>query len=259
MFKHSVSSWELIKQLFFRDFFAIYKKSFLGAGWVLVSPIIAVLTWVFMNFTGILHPGDVGIPYPAYVLLSVSIWGLFISFYQGASGTLSAGQGFIFQVKYPHESLLIKQIMEQLANFLITLVVNIIVLLIFHVVPSWKIILFPILILPMLFLGAGLGLFVSVLSVAATETKRIVDLIINNLIFITPVIYSQNVSSGILATIIRLNPLTYLVAAVRDTIIYGQLNNFDMFLWSSLLSLLVFLISLRFFFVSEEKVVERMI
>ena len=63
--------------------------------------------------------------------------------------------GIITQVKYPHEALLMKQTAQHLAGFIITFAINIIVLLIFHVVPSPWIVLFPLLILPLFFLGVG--------------------------------------------------------------------------------------------------------
>jgi lipopolysaccharide transport system permease protein len=113
-------SRELIFQLFKRDFFNAYRKSFLGISWVVVSPIIGIASWVFMNATGILQPGNVGIPFPAFVLISSSIWGLFMGFYSAGASTLGAGGSFIMQVKYPHEALLLKQVAQHLANFTIT-------------------------------------------------------------------------------------------------------------------------------------------
>jgi lipopolysaccharide transport system permease protein len=73
MFRNIMTSRELIAQLFKRDFLMAYKKSFIGMGWIFLSPIIGIVSWVFMNATGVLRPGDVGVPYPVDVLLSSSI------------------------------------------------------------------------------------------------------------------------------------------------------------------------------------------
>ncbi|PIE34921.1 hypothetical protein CSA56_06280 [candidate division KSB3 bacterium] len=116
MARNVIRSKELIWQLFKRDLLAGYKKSFLGMTWIFVSPIMAIISWVFLQKTGMLNPGDVGIPYPAYVLLGSSMWGLFMGFYTAARGTLKAGAGFIMQVNYPHEALLFKQMAQQLAQ-----------------------------------------------------------------------------------------------------------------------------------------------
>jgi len=77
IFRNIIASRELIFQLFRRDFLMAYKKSFIGMGWIFISPIIGIISWVFMNYTGVLNPGDVGIPYLAYVfgkVITKSSW-----------------------------------------------------------------------------------------------------------------------------------------------------------------------------------------
>lgn len=252
-------SRELVYQLFRRDFLMQYKKSYLGWGWLILSPVIGILSWAVLNSTGILQPGEVGIPYPAYALISSSIWGLFMAFFGSSSGTLAAGSGFINQIKFPHEALLLKQLMQAFAGFLVTFAVNLVVLLLFGVTPDWKIILFPILIIPMMLLAGGLGLMLSVISVVAVDLTNVVNTFMGLLFYVTPIIYSGSIDSNFLQTVMALNPLTYLVAGVRDIIIYGNLNNPGMFIGWSIFSFVFFFMALRFFYVSEHKVIERMI
>lgn len=259
MLKNIISSRELIFQLFKRDFLMAYKKSFLGMGWIFISPIIGIISWVFMNLTGVLNPGEVGVPYPAYVLLSTSIWSLFMGFYSSAAGTLAAGAGFINQVHYPHEALLVKQTAQHLANFLITFIVTVLVLLLFKVYPNWKIIFFPILILPLFFLGAALGLVVSVVGVVATDFQKGFDFLLGLVLYITPVVYSSKIDNPLLQKIIQWNPLTYLIGGVRDVMLYGKLENMNRYIYAALGALIIFMLAWRLFFVSEDKVIEKMI
>jgi len=254
-----INSKDLILQLFKRDFLMANKKSFLGMSWLILTPIMGIISWVIMNASGVLKPGDVGIPYPAYVLLSTSIYGLFLSFYTGASSTLSAGTGFILQVNFAHDALLVKQLLHQMANFTITFVLTIIVLLFFGVIPSWQIILFPILIIPLMLLGSAIGLFASIISVVAADIQKAISFFIGLLMYVTPVIYSSKVENQFLQNIIKWNPLTYLIGTVRDSMIYGKVDHLDRYLVSSVVSILIFLIAWRFFYVSEQKVIEKMI
>jgi len=257
--KDTFNSRELIWQLFRRDFFMNYKKSFIGIAWILISPIIGIVAWVFMNATGILNPGDVGIPYPAYVLLSSSIWGLFMGFYSSAQGTLGAGSGFITQINYPHIVLLFKQLLLQLAGFMITFIINIVVLLIFGVTPTLFLIALPLISLPMFFLGSAIGLIVCLVSVVSTDISGIWGVLFGFVFYITPIIYSPNTENSFLNAVIQLNPLTYLVGGVRDLIIYGSMEHLDRFLIFSIISFVLFLLSIRLFYVSEQKVIEKMI
>lgn len=259
MLRNIIRSRELIWQLFKRDFLMSYKKSFLGMAWIVISPVVGIVSWIFMNFTGVLNPGDVGIPYPAYVLLSSSVWGLFMGFYTAGEGTLAAGTGIITQVQFPHEALLIKQTAHQLANFILGFLLNIIILIVFGVIPSWKIVFFPLVTIPLFLLGAGIGLVVSVIGVVAMDLSKGMTIVLGLVMYITPVIYSNRVDNPFLKTVITYNPLTYLVGNVRDLIIYGRFDNIEMFLYSTLFAIGVFLVSWRFFYLSEDKVVEKMI
>jgi lipopolysaccharide transport system permease protein len=260
MLKNIVASRELIWQLFRRDFLASYRKSFLGLGWLVITPIIGVVSWVFMNAAGILSPGGVDIPYPAYVLLSSSVWGLFMGFYTASSNTLVAGAGFISQVNYPHEVMLVKENLQYLANFLIVMAVNLVVLAIFKVSPSLAgLLLFPLVSLPMFFLGGALGLVSSLVTIVSPDISNFMNKAINLVFFITPVVYSADKAQGLLRTVVEYNPLTYLIAASRDIIIYGHINNIEAYLLTSIVSFLLFLLSLRLFYVAELKIIERMV
>jgi lipopolysaccharide transport system permease protein len=259
MSRNIINSRELIWQLFKRDFFASYKKSFIGITWIFIAPIMGIVSWVFLNMTGMLHPGDVGIPYPAYVLIGTSMWGLFIGFFRSAEQTLSSGKALVMQVNYPREALLFKQTAQHLANFTIIFVMNIIVLFAFKVIPSGKIILFPLVVLPLFFLGGAIGLVVSMISIVAVDISRMINMGMGLMMYLTPVIYSDKVNSQFAQSIIKWNPLTYLVCSARDIIIYGRLYDVKGYFICVALSFLLFMISWRLFYVSEDRIIERMI
>jgi lipopolysaccharide transport system permease protein len=250
---------ELIWQLFKRDFFGSYRKSFIGVTWIVISPIVGILSWVFLQKTGMLKPGESGIPYPAYVLIGTSMWGLFMGFFNAAKDTLAAGQTLILQVNYPHESLLFMQTAQHLANFIVAFALNIIVLLLFGVVPSWKIVFFPLVILPLFFLAAAIGLVVSMVSVLSLDVDKVAQVILGLTLWITPIIYTESAGGDLVRTIIAWNPLTYLVCSARDIIIQGTLYQAAGYFICAFLSFLLFMVSWRLFYISEDKIIERMI
>ena len=79
------------------------------------------------------------------------------------------------------------------------------------------------------------------------------------MMYLTPIIYSDKVSSELARVIIKWNPLTYLVCSARDIVIYGRLYDMGWYSIMSMLSILLFMLSWRLFYVSEEKIIERMI
>ena len=252
-------SRESIRQLYRRDLLMQYKKSFLGLGWLFFAPIMSIISWVLMNAAGVLSPGDVGLPYPVYVLLSTTLWGLFINFYTSTSQTLQVAQGFISQVNFHHEALLIKQGLQDLTNFSITLVMNLLMMLIYHVTPHWQIFLLPFLVLPIFLLAASLGTIISIASTITTDVQRIATFALSLLMFITPIIYSARINKHAMQQIIYYNPLTYLICGPRDLILYGHINNIENYWYSIALALVIFIFTMRFFYISEKRVIEKMI
>lgn len=265
MIANMMASRQLIWQLFKRDFFASYKKSFLGITWIFIAPLLGIISWVLLQSTGVLRVENLDIPYVPYVLIGTTMWGLFMGFYTGAQDTLTAGKSMVLFINYPREALLVKQMAQHLANFTITLGITLVVAVIFGVWPAWQAILFPFVILPLFFFGAGLGLIGSLVSVLTVDLSKLSALVLGLLMWLTPVIYrKEDVPDGsLLETIMTWNPLTYLVCSARDIIIYGRLYESDgsvLGFWiSSGLALLIFLMSWRLFFISEDRLTERMI
>jgi lipopolysaccharide transport system permease protein len=259
MFGNVFKSRELIYQLFRRDFVMQYRKSFLGLGWVLISPIVGVVSWIILNSAGVLQSGDVGVPFPAYVLVGTTIWGLFIGLYQASSETLSAGRGFINQVSFPHEALLFKQSAQYLANFVLIFLINIIALLVLQVTPSIAIILLPIFLLPIFFLSAAIGLVLSLIKVIAQDVTNAMLIILNLFMYLTPVIYAPGTGSELLQTINQYNPLTYLITVPRDIVFGNEITVWPEYFLVSGVSMLLFFISWRLFYLAEDKIIERMV
>jgi lipopolysaccharide transport system permease protein len=182
-----------------------------------------------------------------------------MSFYQSGVHTLHSGSGIIMQVKFPHEALLFKEVAEQLANFSLGFILNIIILLVFGVIPAWQIILLPIAILPMFFLGAGLGIVISMIGVVASDISKIFTTMLGLVFYITPIIFNPDEKSITVQRIVELNPLTYLVGGPRDLIIYGYIEYPERFLAAALVSFIFFMLAWRLFFVSEDRLIEKLI
>ncbi|NCD35328.1 MAG: hypothetical protein EOL88_11390, partial [Bacteroidia bacterium] len=136
---------------------------------------------------------------------------------------------------------------------------NLIIMVAFGIFPSWKAILLPLVALPLFFFAAGIGLIASMVNVVVVDVSRIIDMALTFGMYLTPVIYSDKIANPIVQTIIKWNPLTYLICSCRDILIYGRLYKPTGYFITAGLSLLVFLLAWRLFFVSEDKLVERMI
>lgn len=259
MYRNIMDSRFLIQETFKRDFTAGYKKSFLGIIWLVIGPLVSVVSWIFLQRTGLLNPGETEVPYPVYVLVGTLAWDFFVGVFNASSKTLSAGKDLVLQVKYHHEAFFIKQLMLFCANFFIRFTLVILAVASFGVFPSWKIVYVPLLILPIIFSAGSVGLLTSLFVVITADVKKISNIAFKFLIWTVPVVYSGTVKNEIVQVINYYNPLTYLVCTFRDVVLFGRVENVEVYLWICLVSFIFFLFSLKIFYVAEEQLVEKMI
>lgn len=248
----------LLYKLIYTSLTIQFKKSFLGTTWLFVQPVITVVAWVLLQGAGLFDPGTTGVPYPAYVLLSTTIWSLFVSLYQLASHMLVGNAQVLLQHQFPREVYILEKMAVAIVNFMIPLLLSLLVLVIYGVSFSWHLLLFPLALLPLVLFGTAIGIVFALLKAITSDLHNFFDKAIVLIMYITPVVYANDPGSELLSSIIRWNPLTYLISFPRDLLIYGTFFQPVIFGGVALGSLLLFLLVLRYFRYAQPKVMERM-
>lgn len=261
LFNDTLECKDLVWQLFKRDFLMAYKKSFLGIGWHLIAPLISIISWVILNKAGVLNPGELTVPFPIYVLFGSTFWSLFIGVCEGARKTLESGNGFINQVGYPHHVLLVKEVLQQIATFSISFIIMLTVVSFMGYSPSLKIMCLPLLCFPIILLGTALGLFICVLAVAVPDISKAFSIVLNFFMYLSPIIFTmEGISENkLFYKIVYYNPLSHIVMGPRDFLLFGNLLDTQLYLIFSALTLFIFVLCFRFFYLVEQKLVEKMV
>ncbi|OAV44841.1 ABC transporter permease [Lewinella sp. 4G2] len=249
----------LVRQLVRIDLVTEYRRSFLGLTWLILMPLVSVVIWILLNRAGVLEPGQMDIPYPAYVLLSTSIWGFFSELYKACAKILESNGRLLLMTPFPPQTFVVSALIVHLIRFAIPFGLNIIVLLLFGVKFTWAALLFPFALIPLLLLAAAIGLIASLLKIVAMDLSKLADEGIRLLMFLSPVVYSPKLEVGGLSFIIDINPLTYLISFPRELLTSGTFYRPGLFAICALASLLFFLFALRFFRLAEPRVRERLI
>ena len=248
----------LIWRLFVRDFTAQFRQRIFGYFWVVLSPILSIAGYWFMAATGFLRPGAVGIPYVLFLYVGTSIWGLFITTMVTINGSVLANGDLLMRTSAPPIALAL----AGMANLVYTVLVNTIVLCLLLAVarfaPSPFILIYPLLLLPTLILGTGLGLVLASIGVIARDITTMAISGFGVLMFLTPVIYDAKFENLILATVVAFNPLTYLVSFPRDLSMLGNAQ-----LWAGCLAgcgvaVLSLVFGVYCFYLVKDRMIERL-
>ena len=255
--------WELTHnkwltfQLFKRDFFAVYKQSLVGIFWAFIVPIVSVGTFIILNRSGILEFGKIEVPYPIYAILGMAFWQLFSTGLITTSNSLVKAGSMLVKINFSKKSLVIASATQSLIAFIVQMVLVGILFGFYQVYPSVKILFFPLLMVPIFFLTLGLGFIISLFNSIVRDISNSLSVFMTFLMFLTPVLYAKP-KIGALAPITKFNPLYYLVSIPREFILTGTMNEWKGYLISTGFSLLVFLVGLTIFHLTETRITERL-
>jgi lipopolysaccharide transport system permease protein len=256
MFVNVCRSRELMWRLFLRDFSARYRQSLLGISWAIINPLITVGIFVFLNRSGILNIGETPVPYPVFALIGVSIYGVFSTGLSACSSSIIGAGSMVVKINFPKVSLVIAAMGQAVVEFLVRLIMIILLLMLYGFSPRLSSLFLPFALLPLILLTLGMGLLLSLLAGVLRDIIYLVSFFTTLFLFLVPALYPTP-QTGILVVLNKWNPLSHLLIGCRDILITGVLSNPSEFLWASLFSILIFLVSWRIFFLSEPRIAER--
>jgi len=246
----------LIYQLFKRDFLTIYKQSFIGILWAFIIPLVSVGTFIVLNRSGVFTVGDINVSYPIYAMLGIAFWQLFSTGLVASSNSLVKAGSMIAKINFSKKALVIASTGQSIVSFLIQFVLVAILFVFYGVAPSIAILLVPIVMVPIMLLTLGLGFILSLLNGVVRDVGNLLSILMTFLMFLTPVLYARP-TTGILAQITTYNPLYYLVSVPRELILMGTISEWKGFLISSIISVIIFMVCLVAFHLTETRVAER--
>ena len=257
MFRDLWQCRALAWRLFIRDLAAAYRQSFLGYLWVLLPPVVTTAVFVFLRRANIVNIGDTDIPYIAYVMFGMLIWGIGNGAFNATRGSISAASGLITKINFPREALVLASLGNMLFQTSIQTVLVIGVFVWWGVVPSWTIVFMPILLFFMLLFTTGLGFVFSMAQAISDDVGRSVGLVRNIIMYSAPIVYPAPVSWPY-RLLNDYNPVSIYIIAARDLTTGHGLTNPSGVAIMCLLSVLTFLAGWRVFRICMSVVSERL-
>ncbi len=223
-----------------------YQQSALGWFWAIVQPVATVAIFSVV-FTRIVPVDTSGVPYILFSYTAVVPWTLLASSLTDMAMSLVQNMNLVGKIYFPREVLPVAALLARLADFGISFVLLIALIMIYGVTVSPEGLLFlPLILLIQLALILGLGLGSAALNVFFRDVDPLLKLIIQIWFYASPVLYPETLVPERWQGLYFLNPMAGIVAAYRDVLIYNQLPG-DYLLPSALISCAILLIGYWFF------------
>jgi lipopolysaccharide transport system permease protein len=246
----------LIWQLFKRDFFTVYKQSFVGIFWAFLMPIVSVMSFVVLNRAGVFNTGDITVAYPIFAIIGIALWQIFATGLISCSQALAGASAMITKINVSKKSLVIAAMGKAYISFLVQFLLVGILFWFYKFVPHLKILYVPLIVIALSFFTLGCGLFLALCNAVVRDIANILSVGITFLMLLTPILY-QKPAEGVLAVMIKFNPIYYLIGGARDLIIMGEISDLLGFWISSGVSFFFFMFCLICFHLTETRITER--
>ncbi|MGM9506778.1 ABC transporter permease [Larkinella sp. GY13] len=234
-----------------RDFVAKYKQTILGPIWFFIQPIFqtAVMAIVFGGMAGLSTDGA---PPILFYLAGVTAWNYFANCLRATSNTFTANAGLFGKVYFPRAVTPLSVVISNLIQFGIGMLLFLVMFIFFAFTgydlhPNSTLLLLPLLIVIMGFMGLGLGMLVSAMTTRYRDLQYLVEFGVQLLMYATPVILPLSAVPEKYKFIMLINPMT----GVIETFKYGFLG-IGTFSWGLLgysagFTIIVFLVGLMIF------------
>jgi lipopolysaccharide transport system permease protein len=251
-----LASRELAWQLLVRDISAQYRQSYLGVIWAFIPPIILAAGFTFASRSRIINISETDIPYPAYIMLSMTLWQTFVESLNGPLQAVMGSKALMAKINFPREAVVLSKVGQVFFNFGVKLILIVAVFLWFRIPVPWTIVIAPVALIHLVMLGTFIGLLLAPLSGLYNDVGKFVGLMINPWLLMTPVVYPVP-SEGLFATIVRLNPVTPLLVTTRELATTGVVTQPLGFWLVSGLTFVGLLVAWLLYRVSMPYVIER--
>lgn len=221
--KELYSYKDLLLRMVRKDLLMYYQQTLLGPFWMVLQPLLTVLTYVIIFDRIIGLPTD-GVPSFLFYLTGITLWTLFSDVFTGVSTTFAQNAGIFSKVYFPRIIAPLASLLLHLFRFVIQLFLLIIVILYYHYSGKYSISGNWLLCVPVIIVTAGIafggGLIFSVITVTYRDLINFQQLLVRLLMFLCPIFYSLSMIGGDKRWLVNLNPLAPLFEAFR----YGFLG-----------------------------------
>ena len=216
----------ILRQLVTKDFKIKYRRSVLGVAWSVLNPLLMMIVMSIV-FSTIFAQGRNGSitpeMYPLYLIVGNVTFSVMSESTNQALMSIIWASSLLKKVKVHRWVFPVQKVLFSLVNFAFSLVAVALVMLWFHVVPTWHLILLPVCLLLLMCFCMGLGLMLSALAVFFRDVMHLWSVVITAWTYITPIFWTTDFivqMPHLVRILVYANPMYNYLQFMRDIFLF---------------------------------------
>lgn len=222
----------ILKQLVTKDFKIKYRRSFLGVAWSVLNPLLMMIVMAVV-FSTIFAQGRNGAVspelYPLYLIVGNVTFSVMSESTNQALMSIIWASSLLKKVKVHRWVFPVQKVLFSLVNFGFSLIAVAIVMIWFHIVPTWHLILLPVCLFLLMLFCMGLGMMLSALTVFFRDIMHLWSVVITAWTYLTPIFWTTDFI-GRMPHVVRIimyaNPMYNYIQFMRDIFLFQTTPTF---------------------------------
>jgi lipopolysaccharide transport system permease protein len=245
---------ELLYFLIWRDLKVRYRQTLLGVGWVILQPLLTTIVFTIFMSKLVRVPSD-GLPYPLFAYAGLLPWMFFSNSVSTSSYSLINNSYIITKVYFPRLIIPAAIVGVRLVDFMVASVVLIGLMLGYGISVKAGILLLPLLVGEIALFCFAISLWFSVLNIRYRDVGTLLPVLIQLLMFISPVLYPSSLVPIRWRLFYSLNPMAGMLEAIRASL-FGLPFDWTGLAISAVVTIVLFVYFVYFFCRREENLID---
>ena len=230
-----------------------YQQDVFGLFWSIAMPIIPMTIYMVLAYIKVFKTVD-NMPFIYYISMGMLVWLLIATTIHTVTMAIKSEKSVLTTTNFPIFPTILSKLGEVLHDTAIRFVIVAIVVVWFQMEISFgNLILAFLSLIPAVIFALGLGMMLSILDVVIQDTRRILILVLRYGLFISSVIFPFP-EWGIPGMLNKFNIFNTYVNATRDLLHHGSIQHVDVFIYSSIVSVVIFLIAVKLVYSMDYKI-----
>lgn len=247
---------ELVKNLVLKDLKLKYRGSVLGFMWSLLNPLMMIGVYT-VAFRYILNTKVEAFVF--LLLLGILPWGFFVGSANMSTGAIIDSGSLMKSVRFPPAILPIATVLFNLAQYLLTIVVFLPVMMLVYRIPiAWPMLLYPVFLGLQVIFTVGVALLLAAGTAFFRDVRHLLEIALSILFWLTPIVYLVTQVREPFRTVVMLTPLSPFIVAYQQMFYYRQWPQPEVWAASVIYAFGALLIGSRLFLSVEDRLSEQL-
>jgi lipopolysaccharide transport system permease protein len=246
---------DLLRFLVARDLKGRYRGTTLGWLWILIRPLLEMLTYLLV-FGYIIGLRTADIPYPLHIYSGLVAWLFFSGCVIAAAGSLAANRGLMSKVYFPRLIVPLVSVGAGIVDVLVAGTLVVLLAVAYRVNPGASVLALPLFLLLLVMFTLGVGLLLGSASVERPDFLLAAPVVLRAGMYLSPIAYPVSLVPERYRELYLLNPFAVILEGLRASIAGIPFPSAASLLYVTTLTLLLFLLGLWRFRRTEQRMID---